>query len=326
MSRPLRIEYPDAWHHVMNLGRRREAIFRDQDDYLRFVELLGQGSAMWNVRIAAFCLMPNHYHLLVQTPGANLSRFMRHVDGVYTQRFNRNHNFDGSLFRGRYKAILVDADTYLLELLRYIHRNPLRAGLASRLDRYAWSSHKGYLFGSRRWSWLHSEFVLSMLVEDKAKQAAAYREFMAEAESDELAGFFSRKNLPSILGSEGFIDWVKAKFHNLRDHQEVPESRQLAPGLEVIKSAVCSNYEIDLSRLLLSRRGMNNQARNVAIYLARRLSGETLATIGKAFELGNYSSVSSAVSRLEHEIRADNRLKRRVEAIKRQLHMSQEQT
>ncbi|MEW6114666.1 MAG: transposase, partial [Thermodesulfobacteriota bacterium] len=149
MSRPLRIEYPDAWYHVMNRGRRREAIFRDQDDYLRFVELLGQGSAMWNVRIAAFCLMPNHYHLLVRTPGANLSRFMRHVDGVYTQRFNRNHNFDGSLFRGRYKAILVDADTYLLELLRYIHRNPLRAGLASRLDRYAWSSHKGYLFGSR---------------------------------------------------------------------------------------------------------------------------------------------------------------------------------
>ncbi|MBI4965535.1 MAG: transposase [Desulfomonile tiedjei] len=310
----------------MNRGRRHEEIFCDQEDYLRFVELLRQGSAMWNVRIAGFCLMPSHYHLLVQTPGAGLSRFMRHVDGVHTQRFNRSHKCDGPLFRGRYKAILVEADSYLLPLLRYIHRNPLRADLVSRLDRYAWSSHKAYLFGSRKWDWLHREFVLPMLCEDKAKQAAAYREFMAEAESDKLTGLFSRKNLPSILGSEGFIDWVKAKFHNLRDPQETPESRWLAPGLDAIKKAVCANYEVRPSRLLSSRRGVNNQARNVAIYLARRLTGETLAIIGKAFRLRNYSSVSSVVSRVENAMKADKRLKGRVKAIERQLSMSQEQT
>jgi putative transposase len=90
MSRPLRIEYPEAWYHVMNSGRRGEAIFVDGEDYLRFLGLLRQASVMWTVRIAGFCLMPNHYHLLVQTPRANLSRFMRHVDGVYTQRFNRS--------------------------------------------------------------------------------------------------------------------------------------------------------------------------------------------------------------------------------------------
>jgi REP element-mobilizing transposase RayT len=109
------------------------------------MELLQEGSAMWKVRIAAFCLMPNHYHLLAQTPDPNLSRFMRHVDGIYTQRFNRSHKCDGSLFRGRYKAILVDADTYLLDLVRYIHRNPLRAALVRRLDRYPWNSHIAYL-------------------------------------------------------------------------------------------------------------------------------------------------------------------------------------
>src|SRR5208283_2303645 len=99
MSRPLRIEYPEAWYHVTNRGRRGEANFLDGKDYLRFLDLLRQASVMWGVRIAGFCLMPNHYHLLVQTPRANLSRFMRHVDGVYTQRFNRSHNSDGSLFR-----------------------------------------------------------------------------------------------------------------------------------------------------------------------------------------------------------------------------------
>ena len=129
MSRPLRIEYLDVWYHVMNRGRRGESVFRKKEDYLAFIELLRETVDMWNLREGAYCLMPGHYHLLIQTPDANLSRCMRHVNGVYTQRFNRNHVLDGQLFRGRYKAILVEGDSYLLELLRYVHRNPLEAGL-----------------------------------------------------------------------------------------------------------------------------------------------------------------------------------------------------
>ncbi|MGO9121984.1 MAG: transposase [Desulfomonilaceae bacterium] len=321
MSRPLRIEYPEAWYHVMNRGRRREAIFPDREDYLRFLDLLRQASVMWTVRIAGFCLMPNHYHLLVQTPRSNLSRFMRHVDGVYTQRFNRAHNSDGSLFRGRYKAILVEADTYLLSLLKYIHRNPLRAGIVSRLDRYAWSSHKGYLSSSSWWSWLYTEFAHSMLREEKSGQSAAYRDFMGGPESEELVDLFSQMKLPSILGSDAFINWVKAKFRNLSDHKEIPDRRLLAPGLEIIKSAVCASYSIDRDKLMSSNRGATNEPRNVAIYLARRLSGETLATIGKAFEISNYSSVSSVVCRMNNAIREDASLRKRVERIERKLQM-----
>jgi REP element-mobilizing transposase RayT len=114
MSRPLRIEYPDAWYHVMNRGRRAEKIFLKKTDYPTFLELLIESAEIWNVRIAAYCLVPNHYHVLLQTPEANLSRFMRHVDGVYTQRFNRCHHYDGQLFRGRYKFILINADSYHL--------------------------------------------------------------------------------------------------------------------------------------------------------------------------------------------------------------------
>jgi len=113
----------------MNRGRRGEQIFSRSGDYEVFIELLKEATDLWGVQISAYCLMPNHYHLLIQTPQGNISRCMRHINGVYTQRYNRLHKCDGQLFRGRYKSILVEQDSYLLELVRYIHRNPLRAGL-----------------------------------------------------------------------------------------------------------------------------------------------------------------------------------------------------
>ena len=112
--------------------------------------------------MVAYCLMGTHYHILLQTPDANVSRCMRHINGVYTQYFNRSHGLDGHLFRGRYKSILVDSDAYLLELLRYIHRNPIEAGIVNRLDSFQWSSHKGYLSRSEKWNWLHKEYVLKI--------------------------------------------------------------------------------------------------------------------------------------------------------------------
>jgi REP element-mobilizing transposase RayT len=155
MSRPLRIQYPDAWYHVMNRGRRGENVFADNADYKTFLALLQETSEMFDLRVSAFCLMSNHYHILVQTPAANLARAMRHVNGVYTQRFNRRWNIDGQLFRGRYKSVLVEEDSHLLELLRYIHRNPVRADMCVNVGDYPWSSHKGYLSSATRWDWLH---------------------------------------------------------------------------------------------------------------------------------------------------------------------------
>jgi putative transposase len=317
MSRPVRIQYPGAWYHVMNRGRRREVIFAEREDFRRFLELLQEGSIMWNVRIAAFCLMPNHYHLLAQTPDGNLSRFMRHVDGVYTQRFNRFHRCDGSLFRGRYKAILVEADAYLLDLVRYIHRNPLRAGLVSRLDRYPWNGHMAYVSRSARWAWVYREPVLSMLCRAGEDSAKAYRAFMAQDESDELTAVWSKGNVPSVLGSQEFVAWVKSSFRSLRSHRETPALRLLAPGLDTIQAAVCESYGIDRNELLSSRRGASNEARSVAVYLARRLSGQTLAAIGDAFGLEHYSSVSSVACRMKERVEHDRRLRRKVEAIER---------
>ena len=276
MSRPLRIQYPDAWYHVMNRGRRGETIFSEKEDYSGFIDLLKEVVDVYNVRIGAYCLISNHYHLLIQTPDANLSRCMRHLNGVYTQRFNQTHQCDGQLFRGRYKSILLDADSYLLELVRYIHRNPLEAGLVEEVNKYPWSSHKGYLSDSKKWNWLHKDFILSFFSKDKAESIKRYRQFVSMETPEEINQILARKKLPSVLGSESFINRVKDRFFHNKLHEEVPESRSLAPDVERIKEMVCKAYHVSNSDLLASRRGLFNEPRNVAIYLLRGLKGEGL--------------------------------------------------
>ena len=125
MSRPLRIQYEGAWYHVMNRGSNRQLIFTRDEHRLIFLQLLEEIVVKYKLEIHAFCLMGNHYHLLVNTPFANLSRVMRHLNGVYTQKFNLLEQRDGPLFRGRYKAILVENEDYLLQVSRYIHLNPV---------------------------------------------------------------------------------------------------------------------------------------------------------------------------------------------------------
>ncbi len=178
MSRPLRIQYPDAWYHVINRARRGQALFLDNADRDAFLHLLKETATMFNLKVAAYCLMPTHYHLLVQTPDANLARCMQHLNGVYTQRYNVRNKCDGTLFRGRYKSILVDADRYLLELVRYIHRNPIRAGLVGNVGQYVWSSHRGYLSQDEKWDWLHKAFVFDTLAKYRAVQIKKYKQFV----------------------------------------------------------------------------------------------------------------------------------------------------
>ena len=319
MVRPLRIEYPDAWYHVMNRGRRGEQIFLEEKDYETFLELLIESAQLWNLRIAAYCQMPNHYHLLIQTPEANLSRCMRHINGVYTQRFNRLHHCDGQLFRGRYKAILVEADSYLLQLVRYIHRNPLRAGMVEVLDAYEWSSHRGYLSKAKKWNWLDKDFVLSLLSEHKNQQRRRYREFIAQEDSAEISRVFEKKKLPPLLGSKGFIDHIRNQFSDSKQHIEVPESKMLAPDREEIKALVSQIYGVSEEDLFKSKRGVFNEPRSVAIYLTRQLRGENLAEICRDYGLKTHSSASSAVEKVRCEMNKDRRFKKGVDKVARML-------
>jgi len=175
MSRPLRIQFPGAWYHVMNRGRRGETVFKKKEDYVSFLDLLKELDEVYHVKVAAYCLLPNHYHLLIQTPNANLSRSMRHVNGVYTQRYNRRHNYDGQLFRGRYKSIVIESDSYALELVRYIHRNPLEAGLVDTLQHYPWSSHTPYLSHAKKYQWLYKGYILKLFSPSESESIRLYK-------------------------------------------------------------------------------------------------------------------------------------------------------
>ena len=314
MSRPLRIEYSNAWYYVSNRGRRSEKIFLGPGDYHFFIELLVQAAKQWNVRVAGYCLMPGYYHLLLQTPSANLSQFMRHLNGVYTQHFNRTHDYDGQLFRGRYRAVLVEENDYLLELLRYVHRGPLRDQLVDTL-KYQWSSYSAYFFSNNKWNWLYKDFLLDMLAPIKKNRLKTYRDFMACDESDEIMAFFNAKKSRHILGGDEFGQWVKETFFAGKRHDQVPDLQYLAPSSQAIITAVCSYYGVDKVQLFKVRRGIVNEPGNVAMYLTRTLRREGLRAISERFYLSGHSSVSSVLERVRKSISSNKEFAERVENV-----------
>ena len=326
MSRPLRIQFPDAWYHVMNRGRRGEAIFTMKEDYRSFVDLLEELDDVHNVRIAAYCLMPSHYHILVQTPDANLSRSMRHLNGVYTQRYNKRHHFDGQLFRGRYKSIVVESDSYALELVRYIHRNPLEAGLSDKLQKYQWSSHRAYLSDSKKWKWLHKDYILRLFSKSKPESIRLYKRFILKETPEEINRIFRRRNLPAILGSKDFVDRIKERFFNLKNFEEIPETKKLAPDIDEIKYTVCTAYNIKETDLYVTMRGHFNEPRNVAVFLTRYLRNDTLKNVGEPFSIEKYSTVSSIVERVKHDMKVNKGFKKRVQGFADKISKSQRQT
>lgn len=315
MSRPLRIAYPGAWYHVMNRGRRFESIYSDKHDYLMFIDLLIEISEIFNVNIAAYCLMKNHYHILLQTPDGNISRCMRHLNSVYTQRYNRRHRFDGQLFRGRYKSILVCNDSHLLQLVRYIHKNPVKAGMVKDIPDYEWSSYKGYLSYAKKWNWLHKDYIFSMITPKKQGRLKPFIEFMQKEDSEEVIKLFSLKKLPSFFGPESFITEMKEKYYFKKKSYEVPESKSLAPASDSIISSVCENYGVTFSELMVTRRGIFNEPRNIAVYLLRQIRGESLINIGKLFNIKAYSTVSSILRRVSKLKKYDRKIKSRIEKI-----------
>ena len=251
---------------------------------------------------------------------------MRHLNGVYTQRFNRRHKKDGQLFRGRYKAVLVEDDSHLLEVLRHIHRKPLKAEITETLADYPWSSHKGYLSRAKKWAWLEKEKLLSMLTTAKARQKTAYLDFVSAVEPEEIEKFYSLKNLPSILGSKSFIEKIRERFSGLIDNADIPGAKALAPDPEKVLSTVCRHYRIPREKLLASRRGRTNIPRDMAIYLVRNLCRITLPAVGEVFGIKNYSSVSSAVWRMKTLLQDNARLQKQLETIKKKAAKSQKGT
>ena len=218
MPRPLRIEYPGALHHVTARGNARADIYLGDDDRLRFLDILALAIERYGWLCHGYCLMDNHYHLLIETPNANLSRGMRHVNGVYTQAFNRHNGRVGHLFQGRYKAILVEGEAYLLELARYVVLNPVRAGMVKAAGDWPWSSYHATAGDGAvpEWlsvAWLHGQFGAPLGGADEGERQAAYRRFVAEGTGKSMGdrtspladGLAKAVTAGSVLGSEEFL-------------------------------------------------------------------------------------------------------------------------
>jgi REP element-mobilizing transposase RayT len=195
MARPLRIEFPGAVYHVTSRGDRREPIFVDDEDRRALLEVVGQALSRFDAQMLAYCLMGNHYHFVLHTRRANLSMLMRHVNGVYTQAFNRRHGKVGHLFQGRFKAILVDRDAYLLEVCRYVELNPVRARSVRQPEAWPWSSYRAHVGLAEAPQWLDVEglhgYVLGCPVTsaaDHRRAANRYAELVAVADGARLCG------------------------------------------------------------------------------------------------------------------------------------------
>ncbi len=317
MSRPLRIEFPGAYYHVMNRGRGRQRIFHARQDYQCFLKLLGEACRMWGVRVHAYCLLANHYHLLLETPEGKLSRALRHINGLYTQQYNRAHGTDGPLFRGRYKAILVDADQYLLQVVRYIHRNPVEANLVRDPERHPWNSHRYYLGTGEGPEALVTEEVLGRFDRRYGRAVARYHAFIQEGLDEETQRMYSRGNCPAIWGSETFRERIRKQLTKRKPDYEVPEGkRQKArPSLARIEVVVIRRYGVSRQTLWSKRRGYWNEPRNLALYLGRMVGGYRLKEMGDRWGHLQYSSVSRMVHSVIERMKKDRRFRQRVDAI-----------
>ena len=221
MARPLRIEFPGAIYHVTSRGDRCERIFMDAGDRLALLRVVDQALHRFEARMLAYCLMGNHYHFVLQTGQANLSRVMRQINGVYTQAFNARHGLVGHLFQGRFKAILVDRDAYLLEVCRYVELNPVRAGMVTQPEDWPWSSYLVHVGQSSPLAWLDSETLHAFLLGRDPRTAADRRAAMAQYAGWVGEGLGMRLWDEALrqqiyLGDDAFIERMQAKATPVR--------------------------------------------------------------------------------------------------------------
>lgn len=264
--------------------------------------------------------MANYYHLLVHTPRGNLGQAMWHLNGLYTQGYNRQQKTDGPLFRGRYQAVLIDADTYLTQVSRYIHLNPVNAKIVKKPGSYRWSSYPTYLGKTRAPPWLHLQPTLGMLA--KRNAGRRYQSFVEAGVDEALAAFYGKGRLAPVLGSKRFRRRVKRQP---RHHAptELPDSKRLLvpPTLGRIARETAKQFNVPITRLYqtVKGRGQSNLSCSVAIALSRRQGGYPLRTIAAEFGLGHYSAVSAAARRLDVLRARDRSLSAKVSAIQRSL-------
>jgi REP element-mobilizing transposase RayT len=281
MARPLRIEFPGAVYHVTSRGNARSDIFEDDNDRHLFLSILGQTVKRFNWLCHAYCLMGNHYHLLIETLEGNLSVGMRHLNGVYTQAYNRLHDMDGHVFKGRFKAVLVEKQSHLLELCRYVVLNPVRAHMVERAEQYPWSSYLPTLGKSAVPDYLSTAWLLANFSDSLPESRRLYRQFVKEGMVAKETPW-EKLSGQVILGTEGFIQQVKEMIGNREEILEIPRTQRHVGRPDV---AGIFPAEMEISK----------QERNRLIHHAYYAHGYTLKEIAQALGV-HYTTISKVIN------------------------------
>lgn len=238
MTRPLRVEYPGAVYHVMSRGNAYKNIFIDDHDRVVFLSNIKKSAEVHNFICYAYCLMGNHYHLLIETPEGNLAKIMRDINGTYSQMFNKKHKSIGHVFQGRYKAFLIEKDQYLLELIRYIANNPVVAKLVKKPGLWKWSSYNCVLGKTKVPSWLDIDFTLGLFSKNKYEAIKQYCKFVDNYKENNSPYKHLKEGI--VLGNKQFVDWVWENFNDSEDKKEIAVSNRMIsrPSLKTMFTEV----------------------------------------------------------------------------------------
>jgi REP element-mobilizing transposase RayT len=298
MARRPRIHYPGAFYHVILRGNARQDIFFDESDRYRFYLLMQEGTERYRHRIHAFCLMTNHIHLLIQVADAPLSRIMQNLSFRYTRWSNWKQGKSGHLFQGRYKAVLVDADEYLLELVRYIHLNPVRAHMTTDPFDYRWSSHRAYC-GKETIPWLCTDLTLSAFGKRKDIASRKFREFTLEGLGEgHRPEFHGGEGTDSrVLGDDSFSERVLAA-------SEAIPARRI--GIDEIILAVCRYYGIT-EKELRGNSHRSSRLRAMAAWVALETEGCTITELARLTGR-DVTTLSCGARKLSEKAEMDDRL------------------
>jgi REP element-mobilizing transposase RayT len=321
MTRPLRIEYPGAFYHVINRGNAGEKIFKSKRDKEKFLEYLEKAVERFSIIIHTYCLMDNHYHLLMETSQPNLSVAAQWINVSYAVYFNRKRQRSGHLFQGRFRAILIDADEYLKQLSRYIHLNPVRAKIAETPADYPWSSHRAFIGEEKAPHWLEIKWLLSQFGRREKEAISSYRGFVDEVEAAALENPHKDVVGGMILGDPGFVNWVKEEFLSVRDdEEEIPQLKELKPkpSLDTIVKVVCDEMRCNEEQIL--KKGRNkNIGREMAIFLARDFSGVSCKALGKYFGGISGPAITLSYNHFTGKLESDKRLMGKINKMKKRI-------
>lgn len=234
MARPLRIQYDGALYHITSRGNERKPVYKDDDDRRVFLDTLLGVNKRYNWICHAYCLMNNHYHLIIETPDGNLSRGMRQLNSVYTQQFNKRHKRVGHIYQGRYKAILIEKESHLLEVCRYVVLNPVSAKIIEHPEDWTWSSYRSTAGKEKSHPCLTTEWILRQFSTKQREAERKYREFVKAG--IEMKDIWKGVKGQSILGKEEFIDTMIGYLKGQRDIREIPRNQRYIgrPELEKI--------------------------------------------------------------------------------------------